>query len=131
WIDPIVGLLIVLTILFGTWGLLRDSVSLIMDGVPLHVDPIAVKTFLARLPGVTAVHDLHIWGLSTNEVALTAHLVMPERRLSDQDYRELNTELKQRFAIHHVTIQIESNNSPAGCASGTVCCDPPAEHEHD
>ncbi len=82
WIDPVVGLIIVAIVLWGTWGLLRDSLHLILDAIPHYIDHAGVKHYLENLPGVTAVHDLHIWGLSTREVALTAHLVMPEHPLT-------------------------------------------------
>src|SRR5579883_5557 len=88
WIDPILGLMIVGIVLWGTWGLLRDSVRLILDAVPHYIDQAGVRHYLAQLPGVAALHDLHIWGLSTKEVALTAHLVMPDSSLTDADYKK-------------------------------------------
>lgn len=121
-IDPIVGLLIVVTILLATWELLRDSVNLIMDAVPHSIDRGAVIEYLAKIEGVTAVHDVHIWGLSTREVALTAHMVMPERQLTDEDYQEINHQLLHLFAIHHVTIQVERGDSDEDCC-GTSCED--------
>ncbi|NEV80529.1 cation transporter, partial [Rhodopseudomonas sp. BR0C11] len=77
WIDPAVSLLVAVVIVWGTWGLLRDSTALSLAAVPRGIDPAAVRAFLSKLPGVTQVHDLHIWGMSTTEVALTCHLVMP------------------------------------------------------
>jgi cobalt-zinc-cadmium efflux system protein len=115
WIDPLVGLLIVATILWGTWGLLRDSIRLIMDAVPRHIDAAGVTRFLKSLPDVKTVHDLHIWGLSTKEVALTAHLVMASDHQSDVDYHHINTVLKDQFKINHATIQVEMENSEHLC----------------
>ena len=108
WVDPLAGLLIVVTILLGSWGLLRDSVNLILDAVPHDVDHKAVKTYLAQLPGVTAVHDLHIWGLSTKETALTAHLVIPDAQTDDNFLQTICHDLKRNFKINHPTIQIEN-----------------------
>jgi len=121
WIDPIVGLLIVFIILWGTWGLLRDSVRLILDAVPRHVDEQSVQAYLEQFPGVTKVHDLHIWGLSTKEIALTVHLVMPEKKLSDADFCELNNILKDKFHIDHATIQVESGSLEHPCERSEVC----------
>lgn len=121
WIDPIVGLLIVVTILGGTWSLLKDSVNLILDAVPRQVEQSKVKAYLEKIPGVTAVHDLHIWSLSTNEIALTAHLIMPERNLTDADYVEINHELEHHYKIKHVTIQVEKGTGVDPCALTQKC----------
>jgi cobalt-zinc-cadmium efflux system protein len=121
WIDPVVGLIIVGIVLWGTWGLLRDSVSLIMDAVPHYVDYVGVKEYLASYPGVEAVHDLHIWGLSTKEVALTAHFVMPTNPLTDADYRKINTVLHEKFKINHVTIQVEAGSEQDPCIRTKTC----------
>ncbi len=121
WIDPLVGLMIVAVILWGTKGLLRDSIRLILDAIPHHIDQQGVQTFLESLPGVTAVHDLHIWGLSTKEVALTVHLIMPEKKLSDEDYKKINVILKEKFRINHVTIQVESGSEDYLCERSEVC----------
>ncbi len=114
-LDPIVGLLIVVAILLGTWRLLIDSVNLILDAVPHTVDIDAVRTFLEKIEGVTALHDLHVWGLSTKEVALTAHLVMPEKRLSDTELHKIKIELKQHYKIDHVTLQVEAGDDSDAC----------------
>ena len=115
WLDPAMGLVIVIIILWGTWGLLRDSVRLIMDAVPRHIDQSKIQEFLKTLPGVEAVHDLHIWGLSTKEVALTAHLMMPNTPLADIDYEKINKILKEKFHIHHATIQVETGQLDYSC----------------
>jgi cobalt-zinc-cadmium efflux system protein len=121
WIDPAVGLLIVVIILWGTWGLLRDSIRLILDAIPYYIDINGVTTFLAGLPDVKAVHDLHIWGLSTKEVALTAHLVMATDHPSNVDYKNINSVLKEQFKINHVTIQVEMENSEYLCLRCDTC----------
>jgi cobalt-zinc-cadmium efflux system protein len=121
WLDPLIGLMIVVMILWGTWGLLRDSVRLILDAVPHHIDQPAIEEFLQNLTGVQAVHDLHIWGLSTKEVALTAHLIMPGTMLSDADYERINTVLKEKFKIDHATLQIESGSTDYPCKRSEIC----------
>ncbi len=111
WLDGVAGLIIVLIIVWGTWGLLRDSVNLILDAVPQNIDREAVQQFLAGIDGVSQVHDLHIWALSTNENCLTAHLVMPENNLWDSGsgYADIGQALRDRFHIHHVTLQVEKD----------------------
>jgi cobalt-zinc-cadmium efflux system protein len=114
-LDPIVSLLIVAAILVGTWGLLRDSLHLSLDGVPESVNTSAVMSFLAGQRGVTDVHDLHIWALSTTSVALTAHLVVPDRGAEDALLDSVAPSLKRRFHIHHATLQIERGRCEHGC----------------
>jgi cobalt-zinc-cadmium efflux system protein len=114
-LDPIVSLLIVAAILVSTWGLLRDSLHLSLDGVPASVNSSAVMSYLADQRGVTDVHDLHIWALSTTSVALTAHLVVPERGAEDALLGYLTPDLKRRFHIHHATLQIERDRCEHGC----------------
>lgn len=121
WIDPAVGLAIVAIVLYGTWGLLRDSVHLIMDAVPHYIDHAGVKDYLSNLPGVQAIHDLHIWGLSTREIALTAHLVMPESPLTDADHQRIDHELHEKFHINHITIQVESGSGDDPCHRTHAC----------
>lgn len=121
WVDPVVGLLIVAIVLWGTLGLLRDSVRLILDAVPHYIDQTGVRNYLTNLPDVEAVHDLHIWGLSTREVALTAHLVMPQKPLSDADYKKINQVLHERFKIDHVTLQVEKGSEDAPCIRSEAC----------
>ncbi len=115
WLDPAVSLLIVAVILVSTWGLLRDSVHLSLDGVPAGVNSSAVLSYLAGQRGVTDVHDLHIWALSTTSVALTAHLVVPDREAEDALLGSLTPGLKKRFRIDHATLQIERDRCDHGC----------------
>lgn len=121
WLDPVLGLIIVGIVLWGTWGLLRTSLHLIMDAVPHYIDYMGVKKYLTQLPGVTAMHDLHIWGLSTREVALTVHLVIPGCPLSDTDYQKINHDLKDQFQINHATIQVEKGSTNETCVSLNKC----------
>lgn len=111
WIDPAMGLLIVAIILGGTWGLLRDSVNLILDAVPQGINRKAVHHFLQQIAGVNQVHDLHIWAMSTYENCLTAHLIMPENTLWDSEsgYAAISLSLREKFNIHHVTLQVEKD----------------------
>lgn len=106
WLDPVVSLGIAAVILWGTWGLFKQSLHLLFDGVPDSVDPLAVQACLAALPGVTHVHDLHIWAMGTSQIALTAHLVMPQGRADDAFLQEANHLLRERFEITHVTLQV-------------------------
>lgn len=119
WIDPAVGIVIVVIIMAGTWGLLRHSVDLILDAVPKNINRKGVENYLQKVPGITAIHDLHIWGLSTNEVALTAHLIMPEGSLTDEQYAKINEDLHHDFKINHVTIQVESGEGQ--CSQEKAC----------
>ena len=107
WLDPVVSLAINAVIVLGTWGLLRDSVGMSMAAVPSQSDPAAVRTFIASRLGVAGLHDLHIWPMSTTEVALTCHLVMTEGHPGDAFLHELAEELRHRFRINHPTVQIE------------------------
>jgi cobalt-zinc-cadmium efflux system protein len=115
WLDPAVSILIGIVIIWGTWSLLRESFNLALDAVPAGIDPHAVESYLAGLPGVQAVHDLHIWGMSTTEAALTAHLVMPRPPSDDRLLHAVCSELYARFKIGHVTIQIEHGDPDHFC----------------
>lgn len=115
WLDPAFSLVIVLIVLFGTWTLLRDSVALLLDAIPHYIDHAGVKAYLSQLAGVTAIHDLHIWGLSTREIALTAHLIMPQARLNDADFERINADLKKKFRIDHATLQVETGTLEFPC----------------
>lgn len=107
WLDPVVSLLINAVIVWTTWSLLRDSVKMSLDAVPAGIDPQAVRAFLASQPGVTNVHDLHIWPISTSETALTAHLVIPHPRGGDSFLHHVCEELEEDFGIGHATLQVE------------------------
>ena len=111
WLDPMTSVVIALVIIAGTWGLLRDSVRLAMNAVPDGIDRAGVERYLAGLPGVAAVHDLHIWPISTTETALTAHLVRPGKNQDDALLLEISSVLKDRFGIGHATIQVEQDGS--------------------
>lgn len=112
WIDPAVSLLIAAAIFIGTWGLLRESVNLTTQAVPAGIDAKAVHEYLSNVPGVTEVHDLHIWAMSTTEVALTVHLVKPELTDEDELLCRIQTELHDQLGIEHATIQIERGSGP-------------------
>jgi cobalt-zinc-cadmium efflux system protein len=114
-LDPLVSLVIVATILLSTWKLLRDSLTLTLDGVPGNVNSSDVMSYLAGQRGVTDVHDLHIWALSTTSVALTAHLVVPERGADDALLSSVTPSLKERFHIQPATLQIERDRCEHGC----------------
>lgn len=107
WLDSAVSLLIVVIIFISTWGLLKDSFNLALDAVPRHIDTEEVRNYLAGLQGVCKIHDLHIWGMSTTEVALTAHLVKQSTADDDSLITEMKKELHDRFGIEHITIQWE------------------------
>ncbi len=115
WFDPAISLVIVGVIVAGTWNLLREALGLILDRVPKHIEPLAVRTFLRELPGVAQVHDLHIWAMSTTETALTAHLVMPEGCPGDDLLAHISDELHHHFDIDHATLQIERGNGQFLC----------------
>lgn len=115
WLDPVISLIIVAVVLLSTWGVLRDSLNLVFDAVPRSIDPIQVRNYLNGLPGVADIHDLHIWGMSTTETALTAHLVIPDGRGGDAFLRRLADELRDRYGITHVTIQVEQEDIRHGC----------------
>ncbi len=112
WLDPAVSLAVGAAIVWGTWSLLRESLGLAMDAVPRGVDLAAVAAYLRTLPGVTAVHDLHIWGMSTTESALTVHLVNPDAAVDDAWMVRTCRELHARFGIEHTTIQLEKSDAP-------------------
>jgi cobalt-zinc-cadmium efflux system protein len=116
WLDPAVGLVVSAVIVYGTWGLIKDATGLALDAVPEGIDVARVRAHLAALPGVGEVHDLHIWGMSTTETALTCHLVMPGGHPGDAALGRLARELEARFGIHHATIQIELADSDEVCA---------------
>lgn len=106
WIDPMLSFIIVAVIVYGAWGLLRDSVKLALDAVPSEINIKEVKTYLESIAGVEEVHDLHIWAMSTTENALTAHLVVPKDH-DDSFLYAIREELHHKFGIGHMTLQIE------------------------
>ncbi|MFE8595778.1 cation diffusion facilitator family transporter [Archangium violaceum] len=107
WMDPVVTLAIAALIVLGTWGLLKEAVDLALHAVPRGINLEAVEARLAQAPGVTRVHDLHVWGMSTTETALTAHLVMPRTPDGDGFLAGLKAQLHDEFGIEHVTLQVE------------------------
>jgi cobalt-zinc-cadmium efflux system protein len=116
WFDPVVSLIIVVVVVVGTWQLLKDSLNLALDAVPQSIEPLAVQTYLSERPGVTQVHDLHIWAMSTTETALTAHLVIPDGHPGDDFLVQTCKELHDHFGIEHSTLQIEVDDSNQTCA---------------
>ena len=116
WLDPAISLVIAAVILVGTWGLLRDSTNLAMDAVPPGIDESEVCAFLRALPGVTEVHDLHIWGMSTTETALTAHLVRDDGALDGDLLHRITHQVRERFGIGHATVQFETPEVATRCA---------------
>ena len=116
WVDPAISLVIVAVIVAGTWSLLRESMQLSLGAVPAQCDALAIDAFLRRQTGVSAVHDLHIWGLSTRENALTVHLVMPGGHPGDAFIDVVSKELRARFSVHHSTLQIEHGTIEHACS---------------
>ncbi|MEZ6051470.1 MAG: cation diffusion facilitator family transporter [Planctomycetaceae bacterium] len=115
WLDPVLSLIIAGVILWSTWGLLRDSVNLALQAVPTGIDLKEVHEYLLQRPGVTVVHDLHVWAMSTTETALTAHLVRPENGDADVFLSATSQELHERFGIEHTTLQIERVHDEEAC----------------
>ena len=115
WLDPAVSMLISGVIVISTWGLLRDAANLALHAVPAHIDAAKVKEFLEAMPEVTEVHDLHIWAMSTSEVAMSAHLLMKAGHPGDAFITHLTHELEEQFQIGHATIQIELGDSGSEC----------------
>jgi cobalt-zinc-cadmium efflux system protein len=120
WLDPVVSLAIGAVIVWGTWSLLDESLHLAMDAVPRGVRFPDVEAYLRALPGITAVHDLHIWAMSTTEVALTVHLVKPDAEVNDALLQRIQRELHERFRIEHTTIQLEREDGRCGQAPASV-----------
>ena len=121
WIDPVVSLLISAIIIWGTWDLLRESTNLALQAVPRNIETEKVERYLAQLPGVAKVHDLHIWAMSTTETALTVHLVKPDGNIDDELLARVCDDLQHDFQIGHVTIQLE-------CGSEAHPCKQAADH---
>ena len=115
WLDPVVSLTIAAVILLSTWGLFKQSLHLLFDGVPDSVDPVAVKRVLESLPGVQIAHDLHIWATGTTQIALTAHLVMPDGHPADEFLATAADKLRDLFDITHVTLQVTQKPLNTAC----------------
>lgn len=115
-LDPVISILIVIVILAGTWGLLKDSLNLALDTVPKDINPGEVREYLLGIKDVRSVHDLHIWAMSTTEVALTAHLIMPGWKPDDRFLNRICEDLQNKFGIDHPTIQIEQGEEDELCS---------------
>ena len=139
WLDPVASLVIAAVIVMGSWSLFKQSVHLLFDGVPEGVDLHAVQALLEGLPGVARVHDLHVWAMGTSEIAMTAHLVMPEGHADDAFLRSVTEQLHDHFEIEHTTIQVMRVPFTKPCAglappsAGGSIGDETAEsgHEHE
>jgi cobalt-zinc-cadmium efflux system protein len=128
WVDPVLGLAIAAVIVWSTWDLLRQSLTLSLHGVPKGIALADVQHSLEQLPGVARVHHLHVWAMSTTEAALTVHLVMPDGHPGDRFLADIQRELKTRFGIGHATVQIEIH---AGKGSSHAHECPLDDHAHD
>jgi cobalt-zinc-cadmium efflux system protein len=117
WIDPVMSFVIILVILWGTWRLFTDSLDLALDAVPKHIKLENVRNYLLSLDGVEDIHDLHVWAMSTTQVALTVHLVMPDG-YKNEFISELQEKLNHKFGIGHTTVQIESERIEKDCDTG-------------
>lgn len=122
WIDPVISLAIVVVILIGTWGLLRDSINYAIDAVPEGIDIGSVREYLTGIECVSRLHDLHIWPLSTTEVALTVHLVVSDDALNNKLLGEVQQQLHERFGIEHSTIQVEKQDTENDCMLDNQKC---------
>ncbi|MDR6377398.1 cation diffusion facilitator family transporter [Paraburkholderia caledonica] len=116
WLDPVMSLLVVAVVVYGTWGLLRDSVRLALNAVPSGVDLQSIRDYLADLPGVEGVHDLHVWALSTTGNALSVHLVMPAGHPGDERLDGIVLALRERFSMQHATLQVDLGTTSHRCA---------------
>ncbi|MES3013034.1 MAG: cation diffusion facilitator family transporter [Pseudomonadota bacterium] len=130
WLDPVASLVIAAVIVIGTWGLFRQSLRLMFDGVPEHIDLTAVRSVLEALPGVARVHDLHVWATGTTDVALTAHLVMPSGHPDDPFFETATNQLRERFKIGHVTLQVVREPFMTLCEGAPAATLPKPAHPH-
>ena len=131
WLDPAVSLVLVVTIVVGTWSLLRESMQMVLAGVPDSVDPTGITAYLAAQPGVTEVHDVHIWAMSTTETALTAHLVMPGGYPGDAAIDAIVSRLREDFSIHHCTLQVEEGTTQHSSCALHDGLEQKHEHAHE
>ena len=115
WLDPVVSLIIVVVIFVGSWGLLVSAVNMALDAVPEGIDPTLVERFLLALPGVEAIHDLHIWNMSTTEAAMTVHLVVAEGTANNDVLERASAGLHDEFGIEHATLQLETGDAVFEC----------------
>jgi cobalt-zinc-cadmium efflux system protein len=115
WIDPMISLVIVGVVFYATWGLLRDSLDYAMDAVPAGIDLPAIQRYLTSVKNVDRIHDLHIWPLSTSEIALTVHIVVHDNKLDNNFLRDLQQYLHDNFGIGHATIQVETSTGEDNC----------------
>ncbi|HEY1798339.1 MAG TPA: cation diffusion facilitator family transporter [Stellaceae bacterium] len=116
WLDPVVSLVVSVVVIYGTAGIIRQAIAFALNAVPSGIDLAAIRTHLVAIPGVIALHDLHIWGMSTTETALTCHLVMPGGHPGDAALAALAHDLEDEFGIGHATIQIELGDTEEACA---------------
>lgn len=123
WFDPLSSLLIAAVIFWSTWGLLRDSLNLAIDGVPRHLDPEVVRAWLQKQPGVEGMHDLHIWPMSTTDTAMTVHLIMPVPPVDDGFLNSLADQLQHQFEISHATFQVERGDPDQPCIQSITCAE--------
>jgi cobalt-zinc-cadmium efflux system protein len=115
WLDPLMSLIVVSVIVWGTWGLGRDAMRLAMSAVPPGIDTTKIRAYLSSLPGVADVHDLHVWALSTTENALTVHLVTPQGHPGDAFVQNVVATLRHDYAMHHATVQVEFGTACQDC----------------
>jgi cobalt-zinc-cadmium efflux system protein len=130
WLDPVVSLAIAAVIVWGTWHLFRQSLHLLFDGVPDDIDPQAVHDYLANLPGVQQVHDLHIWAMDTTQAAMTTHLLMPHGQADDVFLACVSETLHKRFKIAHATIQVSQKPFSAACRPWGMGSDDSSNAKH-
>ncbi|MFH0960268.1 MAG: cation diffusion facilitator family transporter [Pseudomonadota bacterium] len=128
WIDPVISLLIGLLILISSWGLLQETVNILMEGVPKGMDVSAIESAIVNIEGVCCVYDLHLWNISSKQVNLSAHVVLSETTADpDRILQEILQMVKQEFGVSHSTIQIETSHNnnwladPRICRPGTSC----------
>jgi cobalt-zinc-cadmium efflux system protein len=118
WADPVASVLISLLVIYSAWSLLKEATGVLMEGAPAHIDVNEVHTALAELPGILEVHDLHVWTITSGMESLSAHVVVEDRRFDCDVLTEIRATLHQRFGIHHITVQMETEafeEHPAPC----------------